>query len=73
VPHLSSCQPNTDATLESLAEQTHVSLETVTLFYEEEVAALESTATVKAFVEVIAFRRVRDRLRKGLPRQGRGT
>ena len=50
-------------TLSGLAEQTNTTAEVVNSLYQEEVAALEASATVKSFIGVIAAGRVKRRLK----------
>jgi len=52
-----------DATITALAKQTHTSHDVVKRLYEEEIAALHDKASVKHFVDVIASRRVKQRLK----------
>lgn len=51
-----------EATVSALATKARVSRESVQDMYDEELADLESTATVKNFINVIAGNRVRQRL-----------
>jgi hypothetical protein len=52
-----------DATVAVLAHNACAPVEVVQRFYEEELAELQSKSKVKKFIEVIARRRVRERLR----------
>jgi len=50
------------ATIDALAKKTHAPVEVVRRLYNEELAELQSNSKVKAFIEVIAGRRVKERL-----------
>jgi Protein of unknown function (DUF3562) len=51
-------EPSVDA----LARKTHAPVEVVRRLYDEELAELQSNSKVKSFIEVIAGRRVKERL-----------
>jgi len=51
-----------EATIASLAEETHTDQAVVQCLYEEEFAVLDAQSSVKNFIGVIAARRVRERL-----------
>jgi hypothetical protein len=53
-----------DAGLLALARETRTPVEVVRTFYDQELAGLESEATVKNFIQIIAGRRVKERLRR---------
>jgi hypothetical protein len=55
-------QQSDDWVIASLAEATHTSREVVKNLYLEEKARLSAKATVKNFIDVIAGRRVKQRL-----------
>jgi tRNA U54 and U55 pseudouridine synthase Pus10 len=50
------------ATMDALARKTHAPVEVVRRLYDEELAELQSNSKVKNFIEVIAGRRVKERL-----------
>jgi hypothetical protein len=52
-----------DAVVASIARETATSTDLVRTLYEEEVAALTASATVRQFIGVIATKRVRQQLR----------
>jgi hypothetical protein len=52
------------STVESLAREACVPIEVVERFYEEALADLQSNSKVKNFIEVIAGRRVRERIKR---------
>ena len=52
-----------DATVAALAHNACAPVEVVKSFYDEELAELQSKSKVKKFIEVIARRRVKERLR----------
>jgi hypothetical protein len=54
-----------ETTISKLARQTHANVEVVRHLYDEELAALRRVATVKGFIDVIAARRVKQRLLAG--------
>ena len=51
-----------ESTIAALAKETHTSHEVVKHIYDEEMAALHANASVKNFIDVIARRRVKQRL-----------
>ncbi len=51
-----------DGTLRALAQETNRSIEVIADLYDDEVAILEANSRVKKFIEVIAGRRVKQRL-----------
>jgi Protein of unknown function (DUF3562) len=51
-----------EATVAALASRTRTSVEVVKHLYDEEIAELQSTSVVKNFIDVIARRRVKQRL-----------
>lgn len=51
-----------DGTLRALAQETNRSIEVVADLYDGEVANLEANSRVKRFIDVIATRRVKQRL-----------
>jgi hypothetical protein len=51
-----------EGTLRALAQETHRSIEFIADLYDDEVARLEASSRVKKFIEVIAGRRVKERL-----------
>jgi len=51
-----------DGALRALAVQTNTSIELVEDLYHQEVVNLQATSSVKKFIEVIAGRRVKQRL-----------
>lgn len=53
-----------DGTVRALAAQTNSPIEIVEHLYDQEMATLQATASVKKFIEVIAGRRVKRRLLK---------
>jgi len=53
-----------EAAVSALAAKARVPREFVQRLYDEEIAELESTSTVKTFIDVIAGSRVRQRLAK---------
>jgi hypothetical protein len=64
--------PNTasdESTVSAIARKTRTPIEVVKHLYDEEFAELKSNSAVKNFLEVIAGRRVKERLRRtDLPR-----
>ncbi|HYL02893.1 MAG TPA: DUF3562 domain-containing protein [Steroidobacteraceae bacterium] len=62
-PSIRVLSPSGERTVAALAGQTDVAREVVRHLYEEEAAALLERATVRNFIEVIAGRRVKQRLR----------
>jgi hypothetical protein len=52
-----------DAAISSLARETHTPRAVVKRMYEEAVAALQSNAKVRNFIDVIAAQRVKEQLR----------
>ena len=59
--------PNTTAdesTVSAIARKTHTPVDVVKHLYDEELAELQSNSSVKSFLDVIAGRRVRERLRE---------
>ena len=62
-----------DATVSALAAKARVPREFVQRLYDEEMAELESTSTVKKFINVIAGNRVRRRLVKQSPQTGQSA
>jgi Protein of unknown function (DUF3562) len=51
-----------EATVAALARRTRTSVEVVKHLYDAEIAELQSTSVVKNFIDVIARRRVKQRL-----------
>ena len=60
-------QRTSDAAVIALAQKTRAPVDAVRRIYDEELAELDSTSTVKNFIEVLAGRRVKDRLREYSP------
>ena len=56
-----------DGTLRALAVQTNCPIELVEDLYDQELANLQATSSVKRFIEVIAGRRVKRRLLRARP------
>ena len=56
-----------DGTLRALAVQTNRPIELVEDLYDQELANLQATSSVKRFIEVIAGRRVKQRLLRTRP------
>jgi hypothetical protein len=56
-----------DGTLRALAVQTNCPIELVEDLYDQELANLQATSSVKRFIEVIAGRRVKQRLLRTRP------
>jgi len=56
-----------DGTLRALAMQTNCAIELVEDLYDQELAKLQATSSVKRFIEVIAGRRVKQRLLRTRP------
>lgn len=56
-----------DGTLRALAMQTNCPIELVEDLYDQELAKLQATSSVKRFIEVIAGRRVKQRLLRTRP------
>lgn len=52
-----------DATLRALATQTQTDFDVVRDLYDQEIADLQSTASIQSFIPVIASRRVKQRLK----------
>ena len=69
VPTHAQRRATEDATIAALAKQTHTSPDVVQHLFNEELAALTATATVKNFIGVIAGRRVKQRLMKRVKAQ----
>jgi hypothetical protein len=59
-------RPLDEASVIALARETRTPVEVIRTLYDQEVADLESTANVKNFIDVIAGRRLKDRLRSRL-------
>ena len=59
---------SSDATLRALATQTQTDLDVVRDLYDQEIADLQSTASIKSFIPVIASRRVKQRLKSSRAR-----
>ena len=53
-----------DAAVTAPAQKTHTPIDVVRHIYDEELAELDSTSTVKNFIQVLASRRVKERLRR---------
>ena len=53
-----------EGTIAALAHKTHTPIDVVKHLYNEELADLESKSAVKKFIEIIAGRRVQERLRR---------
>jgi len=53
---------NDDSTITTLAHETDTEHAAVKYLYDEEIAALQGTASVKNFIGIIAARRVKQRL-----------
>ncbi len=60
---------SSDASLRALATQTQTDFDVVRDLYDQEIADLQSTASIKNFIPVIASRRVRQRLKSGRERR----
>ena len=71
--HLISKTSRDESTVAALAQKTHTPIEVVKHLYDEELADLESKSTVKSFIDVIAGRRVKERLRKSPSRRAKHT
>ena len=56
--------PDTDAEIELLATETHMSRELVKIVYISERAKLERTARIKTYIPVLVHRRVKALLRR---------
>ena len=63
MPHKHKHRPLDEASVSALARKTDTPVEEIRKLYAQEVADLESTANVKNFIDVIASRRVKERLR----------
>ena len=68
MPHAITLDPDPqklqDAAVADIAKETATSTDIVRALYEEELAALNSQATIKQFVTVIAAKRVKQQLRE---------
>jgi hypothetical protein len=67
VPRAAQVTPHTtldESTVSAIAWKTHTPVAVVKHLYEEELADLESNSAVKGFLDVIAGRRVKERLRQ---------
>jgi hypothetical protein len=66
--HAISLEPvqakSNDALMATIAHETSTSADLVKTLYEEEVAALSESATVRQFIGVIATKRVKQQLRQ---------
>jgi hypothetical protein len=62
VRELHGMQMPDDAAVTALALRSQTPMDVVRHIYDEELAELDSMSTVKNFIEVIASRRVKDRL-----------
>lgn len=58
-----------DATLRALATQTQTDFDVVRDLYDQEIADLQSTASIQSFIPVIASRRVKQRLKSSRERR----
>ena len=56
--------PSSEAIVTALSNHTDNTPDLAKQLFDEEVAALEAQATIKTFIDVIAIRRVKQRLRK---------
>jgi len=65
--HAEGLQRPDEASVAALAHKTRTPIDVVRHIYDEELAELDSKSTVKNFIEVIAGRRVKERLRRGAP------
>jgi hypothetical protein len=66
--------PHSDeSTIATLAQQTDTDQAAVKYLYEEEIALLQGTASVKNFIGIIAARRVRQRLSAARQRHSRAA
>jgi hypothetical protein len=54
-----------EVSVAALADKSRTPIDVVRHIYDEELAELDSKSTVKNFIEVIAGRRVKERLRRG--------
>jgi hypothetical protein len=66
LPHRASAThrvaPKHEATIATLAQETHTDPAVVKCLYEEEIAKLQAQANVKNFIGVIAARRVKQQI-----------
>jgi hypothetical protein len=60
---------SSDAALRALATQTQTDFDVVRDLYDQEIADLQSTASIKSFIPVIASRRVKQRLKTSRARR----
>jgi hypothetical protein len=66
VPSAAQSTPSTspdESTVAAIARKTHTPVDLVKHLYDEELAELRSHSAVKGFLDVIAGRRVKERLR----------
>jgi Protein of unknown function (DUF3562) len=69
--HLISKTNRDESAVAALAQKTHTPIEVVKHLYDEELADLQANSAVKSFIDVIAGRRVKERLRRSPSRRAK--